>query len=435
MSGQAQDDAQDILNTIRPRKKRWKWLIPLAILVLLVLAFAISGASKKEVKTRYETTPASTGDITLKATSTGNLEPRRQVTLGAEISGQITEVLVEENDKVKVGQILARIDTRRVDNERAQLAAQLQGAYASVNRVKATLDELDVNIKRTEELVKRGASPQSALDQLTAQRARARAELSGARADSLRVKASIDSLDADMQRATITSPIEGVVLSRAIEPGSTVAASFQAPELFILAEDLSQMELHVLINEADISLVTPDQLATFRVDAWPSRSFEATVKSVSLSPSINNNVVSYKTILSVDNSEGLLRPGMTATTEIQTGKREDVLRVPLEALWFEPPKDESGFRIGPQRRNRTEKKGSAVYVLREDKPVKVGLELGRSDDEFIEVLKGDIQAGEPIITGIGRLLAISGPARIGAPAPSTNPKATPNAASAATCIR
>lgn len=400
MSAETQDDAQDILNTIRPKKKRWRWLIPLAIVILLVVGFIVSRGARPEVETRYETSLASKGEITLKATSTGNLEPRRQVTIGAEISGQITEVLVEENDKVEVGQVLARIDTRRVDNERAQLKAQLQGAYANVNRVKATLDELDVNIARTRALVERGASPQSALDQLVAQQARTKAELSGARADSQRVKASIDSLEADMERATITSPIAGVVLSRAIEPGSTVAASFQAPELFILAEDLSEMELHVLINEADISLVQPGQLATFRVDAWPSRVFEATVKSVSLSPSVNNNVVSYKTILSVDNSEGLLRPGMTATTEIQTGKREDVLRVPVEALWFEPPKEESGFRIGPPRRDRTEKKGSSVYVLREKKPVKVGLQLGRSDDEFIEVLEGDISPGDAVITGI-----------------------------------
>jgi HlyD family secretion protein len=395
-----EDEAQDILNTIKPRKKRWRWIVLLIIIIALVAGASLASSTGDDQKTNYITSAVDRGDVILTATSTGNLEPRRQVTIGAEVSGKIIEVLVEENDRVEVGQVLARLDISRVDNERAQLRAQLQGANANVRRVQATIDEIEITLTRTSELVEQGASPQSALDQIKAQNARAKADLSGARADVSRVRSSISALDADLERATITSPIAGVVLSRTIEPGSTVAASFQAPELFVLAEDLAQMELHVLINEADISLVNPEQRATFTVDAWPEKTFEAFVKTVSLSPSFNNNVVSYKTILSVDNAEHLLRPGMTASAVIQTGTREDVLRVPTEALWFEPPKEESGFRIGPKRRERTEKQGSAVHVLRDDKPVKVSLRLGRSDEDFIEVLEGDLKQGEPLITGI-----------------------------------
>lgn len=395
-----EDEAQDILNTIKPKKTRWRWIVLLIIIVALVAGALLASGNGDDQKTNYITSTVDRGDVILTATSTGNLEPRRQVTIGAEVSGKIIEVLVEENDRVEVGQVLARLDISRVDNERAQLRAQLQGANANVRRVQATIDEIEITLKRTNELVEQGASPQSALDQIKAQKARAKADLSGARADVSRVRSSISALDADLERATITSPIAGVVLSRTIEPGSTVAASFQAPELFVLAEDLAQMELHVLINEADISLVKPKQRATFTVDAWPEKTFEAFVKTVSLSPSFNNNVVSYKTTLSVDNAEHLLRPGMTASAVIETGTRKDVLRVPMEALWFEPPKEESGFRLGPKRRGRTEKQGSAVHVLRDDKPVKVSLRLGRSDEDFIEVLEGDLKQGEPLITGI-----------------------------------
>ncbi len=397
---QSEDIAEDILNTIKPKKRRWPWVVVVVFILGIIAFVAVRGGQSNEVKTSYKTAALDRGDITLKATSTGNLEPRRQVTIGAEISGQVTEVFVEENDQVKAGQVLAKIDVSRTKNERAQLVAQLQGARASVKRVKATIEELDISIKRTKSLVQQGASPQSDLDTLDAQLARAKADLSSAYADVNRVQASIEALDADMAKATITSPIDGVVLSRDVEPGTTVAASFQAPELFILAEDLSKMELHVLINEADISLVQTGQKANFLVDAWPTQTFEATVKSVSFSPTETNNVISYKTVLSVDNSEHLLRPGMTATTEIQTGTKENVLRVPLEALWFEPAQEEeSGFRLGPPRRDRSEKKGSSVYVLRNNQPVQIGLKLGRSDESYMEVLDGDIKEGDLVITG------------------------------------
>ena len=395
-------DEQDILATIRP-KKRWGRRLLLALLAAIALLAVIALlVGDKEEPTRYLTEQVDRGDIELSATSTGNLEPRRTVPVGAEVSGKVTEVLVEENEHVTQGQLLARIDLSRVDNERAQLRAQRAGALASVDRVRATQDELDLSVERARTLVERGASPQSALDQLLAQRARSQADLAAARADLSRVRASLAALEADVERATITSPVDGVVLERAVEPGSTVAASFQAPQLFLIAEDLSRMELHVLINEADVSLLEPGQAATFRVDAWPQREFTAVVQSVSLNPTLTNNVVSYKTVLSVDNAERLLRPGMTATTVIQTGRREDVLRAPLQALWFEPPEQTEGFtlQIGPERRDRTEKRGSSMYVLRQGEPKKINVELGRSDASHIEILSGDLKQGDALVLGI-----------------------------------
>lgn len=398
---QALQSPEDIEASLKPRRRRW-WLLLLLLLPLLALPlFLGSRESGQESAPRWKTQPITRGDIELVASASGTLEPSRSVTIGAEISGLVTDVLVEENDRVSAGQLLARIDTTALKNQRAQARAGLAGSRASIKRARAILADAKIKRERAQKLVEREVAAPTTLEEASALVQRAQADVEAAYASAARDRAAIDAIETQLSKAELTSPIDGVVLRRAIEPGSTVAASFQAPELFVLAEDLANMELEVLISEADISLVAPAQAATFSVDAWPQKTFEASVTSVSLSPTHNGNIVAYRTLLKVDNAERLLRPGMTAATTIATGKREQVLRVPNAALWFKPQEQEkSSFQFGKRERKSTEVlKGSAVHVLRDGEPRRIALTLGRSDEEWAELISGDLKQGDEVIVG------------------------------------
>lgn len=262
--------------------------------------------------------------------------------MGVEISGLVSEVLVSENDEVRQGQILARLNTEELDVALQQATAGLALAKASLSEATATLDEAAIDENRTQPLVQRKMLPQAALDKAIATRKRAEGRLAYSRASVQQAEATISQARTRLEKTVITSPINGVVLQRSIEPGATVAASFQTPVLFLLAEDLRQIELHVSMDEADVSMVKAGQSATFTVDAWSNREFEAEVVKVYLYPTVQNNVVTYTTVLTVDNSEHLLQPGMTATATIITGQRKQALRVPNTAFRFTPPATDGG---------------------------------------------------------------------------------------------
>ena len=400
------DKTAEVRDSIRANRTRGrlKWVVIIAIVGGLVAA-AFWWFGGEEEKTRYRTEEANRGDIVMTATATGSLEPKSRVTVGAEISGLIEEVMVEQNDRVQKDQPLARFDTTKLENALAQSEANLAQARASLAQAEASLEEAKFNEQRTERLHKEGSASDQALEQARAQRKRAAAQVQSARASIQQAQASVSLNRTDLSKATIVSPVDGVVLSRAVEPGNTVAASFQSPELFVLAEDLRDMELHIAVDEADVGLVEEGQSATFTVDAWPDRTFDASVQLVALNPTVTNNVVTYKTELDVDNEEGLLRPGMTATATIQTGKREDVLRVPNAALRFVPPKageEKGGIRIGRRRDDKQEPDDDTVYRLVDGEPEKVQIQTGRSDGRHTEVRAGELEAGTPLVTGIER---------------------------------
>ncbi|MDZ7825338.1 MAG: efflux RND transporter periplasmic adaptor subunit [Gammaproteobacteria bacterium] len=345
------------------------------------------------------------GDMVLTATATGNLEPKSEISVGAEISGLVDEVLVDWNDRVEVGTVLARFDTDSLEITLEQAEARLALTRASVAEARATLEEAELDEARAVRLVESRNLPQSELDAARAVRKPAAARVDSAEASVREARQRCPRSAPGSDKAVIRSPIRGVVLQRSVEPGNTVAANFQAPELFILAEELERMELHVALDEADVGLVAAGQPAIFRVDAWPQREFEARVETVHLYPTVASNVVTYTTVLSVDNSEGLLRPGMTATATITTGTREQVLRVPDVALRFVPPVEEEsgGITFGPPGtgRNRGDRPANAVWILGEEGPERIPVRAGFSDGRFTELLGAPLEAGDRVLVGVG----------------------------------
>jgi HlyD family secretion protein len=395
------DDVRRTLQSSRTRG-RLRWILTAVVLIAAAATAAWWFFSDDDEGTSYHTATADRGDIVLSATATGSLEPKRKVTVGAEISGLIEEVMVEQNDRVTQGQPLARIDTTRLENSLAQAEANLAQARAGLQQAKASLEEAELEEERAKALFEKGSTSKQTLQQARAARKRAEAQVESSRASIAQARASVKLQRTDLRKATIYSPVDGVVLARKVEPGNTVAASLQTPELFVLAEDLSDMELHVGIDEADISLVEAGQSGTFTVDAWPDQTFEATVELVALNPTVTNNVVTYTAELDVDNTERRLRPGMTATVTIQTGRRDDVLRVPNTALRFLPPEpdQQGGFRLGPPRDDERQPDSDTVYRLVDGKPQKVHVETGRSDGKHTEIRGGDLKADDTVVTGI-----------------------------------
>jgi len=397
------DMAKEVHATLRSeqtrgRYSRFFWLA-LVLLIILATSWWLWPVEKT---IQWQTQLIERGDMLLTATATGNLQAKSEITVGAEISGLIREVLVAENDRVKQGDVLARFDTVELQVSLQQAEARLALARASVSEAEANLDEARINLQRGRTLQKKGSVSQSELDNLVAAEKRASAKLSYAQASIREAKASVSQARTHLEKAVITSPINGVVLERSIEPGNTVAANFQAPELFLLAEDLSQMELHVSLDEADVGQVKAGQQAEFTVDAWPAKSFKANVEKVYLYPSIENNVVTYTTVLGVNNPDNLLKPGMTATATITTGQREQALLVPNMAFRFTPPSEKKDTSIfgPPGSRNNTEKgNNNTVWVLRDEQPQRLLIATGFSDGRNTEVLSDELKAGDSVITG------------------------------------
>lgn len=396
--------AEQVHAVIRSEHSRSRFSKSISLgIVLLVIIALIWWLWPREQPIQWQLHTLDRGDMVLSATATGNLQAKSEITVGAEISGLIREVLVEENDQVDKGDVLARFNTDELQVSLQQADARLALARASVKEAEASLEEAQLNLQRSKALVKNGSVSQAEFDSLKAAQSRASAKLSYAHASVREAEASVSQANTRLQKAVITSPINGVVLQRNIEPGNTVAASFQAPELFLLAEDLSQMELHVSLDEADVGQVKAGQQASFTVDAWPSQSFSAEVLKVHLYPSIENNVVTYTTVLGVDNSDNLLQPGMTATATITTGRRDQVLRVPNMAFRFTPPAEQQGGGLFSHPASRNNGKGGSnntVWLLRDAQPQRLLIATGFSDGRYTEVLSDELKAGDQIVTGI-----------------------------------
>lgn len=399
--------AEEVRTVLRTEHKRGRLGLMASVAAMLaVLALAAWWLWPREEKIFWQTHVVDRGDMLLTATATGNLEPKREVTVGAEISGLVTEVLVSENDRVRQGEVLARFDTDELEVNLEQTEARLALAEAAVAESEATLKEARLDEQRTEDVFARELTPEADLDRARAALERAEARLLSSEASVREARATVSVARTRLSKAVITSPIDGVVLDRNVEPGNAVAASFQTPQLFLLAEDLREMELHIALDEADVALVQADQPATFTVDAWPNEVFQARVLKVHLYPTVENNVVTYTTVLSADNGEGRLKPGMTATATITTGERHDVLRVPNQTLRFKPPPEESGvsIRLGPPGRSapRDDEGGSTVWQLRDGSPQRVPIRTGHTDGRYTEVLSNELTAGDEILSGFSR---------------------------------
>ena len=363
-----------------------------ALFILLCWLMFFRGTSEPD----YVTDTVTRGDLKVVVTATGTVEPETSITVGSEISGRIEKVLADYNDEVKKGQVLVEIDTTALKNALAKSDATLDESRATLLQYEATRIEAAAKWKRNKNLIRTNAISQLDLDVSLADLKRAEANYLGGQA---RVKANEAQRAADetaLSKAVIRSPIDGIVIERNIEPGQTVAATFETPTLFTLADDLRRMELQVNVDEADVGQVRDGQLATFTVDAYPNRLFQAKIKKLRFASTTTSNVVSYVAMLEIDNSDMALRPGMTATAEIVTDGRKDVLLVPNGATRFTPP----GFAAPVMPATDKGYISKPVWRLKDKKPEAVALELGLTNGQQTEVLKGGLAEGDSVITDI-----------------------------------
>ena len=394
------------------------WLIAVGLLILAVLSYALLGGDSTSKLPQYRTEQAVTGNLVVKVSATGNLKPTNQVDVGSELSGIVESVYVDDNDRVTKGQELAVLDLSKLEDAVARSRANLDAAEAQVQQSLATTAEARATMTRFKEVARlsEGKVPsKTEMDTAEANLKRAEANVASAKAAVTQARAALQSDETNISKAHIRSPIDGVVLARQVEPGQTVAASFTAPVLFTLAEDLTKMELQVDVDEADVGQVKVGQKAIFTVDAWPGRQYSAVITEVGYGSQIKEGVVSYPATLQVDNSDLSLRPGMTATAEITTLVRDNVLLVPNAALRFTPPApavaekktNRSVLRSLFPRPRRTPRQiapppiegGShAIWVLQEGRAEPLQVQVGASDGRMTEVTGGELKAGMAVIT-------------------------------------
>lgn len=401
---------------------RYKWYVAAgAVVLFLALMVFRSGSGEEEVS--FRTAPVTRGDLTVTVTATGTIQPLNQVDVGAEISGLIEAVHVDFNDEVTLGQKLATMDKDQLSARVRQTEAQLISALAKVEEAKASELEARNNLKRSESLHKKGNVSEQTLDNSSAAHARALAVLASVNAQVTVAEANLAADETNLAKTDITAPIDGIVLTRQVEPGQTVAASLQTPVLFTLAEDLSAMKLVVDIDEADIGQVKEGQIGSFSVDAYAGRVFPASITSVRFAPKDDGGVVTYEALLSVDNSDLALRPGMTATATITTATRTGAVMVPYAALRFVPPRpptdeEESaanrrgapglmGMMMPRFNRNRGGRQTplqvgapGRVWIMEDGRPMPIEVEVGLLDGERAQVIADGIEDGLQVIIGV-----------------------------------
>ena len=409
-----------------PRRPAWKRLLPWGLLSVGVLGAAAlwwwSGQSAKS-EPRYQTERVTRGTLQVTVVANGTLAPTRAVSVGSELSGTVARVLVDVNDRVRKGQLLVELDTSRLQDEIARAQAGLASARARVAQTAATLQETRAQAARKEEVwhLSGGKVPSAAeLDAARAAVERAVADAAASQAAVADAQAGLHASQTSLGKASIRAPIDGVILTRSVDPGNAVAASLQAVTLFTIAEDLKRMKLQVNVDEADVGQVREGQTAHFSVSAWPRRSYPARITRVGFGSTTKENVVSYLTDLEVANDDLSLRPGMTATATIAAVERPDVLLVPNAALRFNPsvaaaPAAASGSLLsrlmprmptggGQRRAGPGGGTGSAagqgtprqVWLLREGSAVPTSVRTGLSNGRLTEV-SGALQEGEFVI--------------------------------------
>ncbi len=396
----------------KPRRGRWlKWAA-----LALVFAGAAYGYSfwsaNSVVKVTYTSAPAALADLVVEVSATGTLQPVTKVDVSSEQSGVVRAVNFAENQRVKKGDVLAELDTATLSAQVERAEASLLAAKARVKDAQTTSVEKQQALSRSGKLKARGMA--TVQDNETASAASQRAEnaITSANADVAIAEAELKLQQAALAKATIYAPIDGIILTRSVDTGQTVAASLSAPILFVIAQNLEDMQLEAAIDEADIGSVAKGQTASFTVDAYPDSKFSAVISDIAYASVTTDNVVTYEAKLSVDNKDLLLRPGMTANVEIVTREAKGALTIPNAAFRYQPASSAKAnarpFSITslfmprfPRNERKTAevaKDGSRpVYVLRNGAPEKVSVKTGSTDGEKTEILSG-LQAGDEIVT-------------------------------------
>jgi HlyD family secretion protein len=408
----------------RPWWRRWPvWLALAAVIGAAAGAYAWQRHRVDAAAPRYTTQAVSRGDLTLTVNANGTLQPTRSVNIGSELSGTVRQVNVDVNDRIKKGDVLVVLDTAKLRDQIVRSQAALEAAGGKLAQSGATVGEARAALGRYEEVARlsHGQVPSKAeLDGARATLARAVADDAGARAGIKDARAALSTDQINLSKASIVAPTDGVVLTRAVDPGSTVAASLQAVTLLTVAEDLSRLRLWVYVDEADVGAIRQGQSATFTVSAYQARNYPAVITRVGLGSTITDSVVTYLTYLDVDNADLSLRPGMTATATITATRRQDVLLVPNAALRFSPsaaapaPAAKKGIAASLMPAipggGRTRRSGAAgastanakqVWVLAaggKGAPLAVAVTPGISDGHVTEITGGNLKAAMLVIT-------------------------------------
>lgn len=408
-------EIRDLLSSSKERKlslSKRQMTVLLCVGAVLVIWGLWPSTERRDVE--YQTEEAKIGALVVTISATGNLKPTNQIEVGSELSGIMDSVLVDENELVTKNQPLAKLDTARLVDAVEQSKAVLAEREANVEQIRATVSESKLHLYRLRQLydVTEGKSPsKTEIDAAVANFRRAQANEKIALSAVQQAQANLRSDQTNLTKATLISPINGVVLKRSVEPGQTVAASFQAPVLFTIAEDLKKMELHVDVDEADVGQVLTGQDAAFTVDAWPDREYQAKIKRISFAAEVKDNVVTYPAVLDVENTDLTLRPGMTGTALITTLKLDQQLLVPNAAFRVdlsphiekEEPKGVFGFLFPrpkqPSPKVRTQQKTgvSQLWILRNGQPIEVSVEIIATNQKYSAIRTSEINPETRVI--------------------------------------
>jgi len=426
-------DISEVLGLERlPRFRRKAVTLVLILLVIFGgVLWKFRSAGEANAPTRFKTESVRMGRLKVTVSATGTLEPVNKVDVGTEVSGIIREVFVDFNDSVKAGQLLARLDASKLEAQKLQSQASLEVAKAEY--VKAQTDVADAKgtlerLKTVYRLSNGKIPAKQDIDTADAKYQVTLAQVEVARANINKAEAVLEANVSELAKASIYSPITGIVLNRSVEAGQTVAASLQAPVLFTLAEDLARMVLYVSIDEADVGQIKEAQLAEFIVDAYPDKTFPAQITQVRFAPQTENGVVTYQCLLKVDNSDLLLRPGMTATADILVQDEQEAILVPSTALRFTPSQLQASAR--DRRRAETRSNGQSgilaklfprpshgnrgsrsngvavkpnaekVWIVQNGTPFPVPVQTGGSDGISTRIVSGELKPGMQVIVGM-----------------------------------
>jgi HlyD family secretion protein len=362
-----------------------------AILVLAAGAFFIFHKGNNTPK--YRTDKVSRGDIKQTVTATGTLSAVVSVLVGTQVSGTIQKLFVDFNSIVKKGQILAQIDPSLFEAQVAQARANLEAARANVEKAATAVADSKRTYERNKTLLARNLIAQSDLDTSQTSYDSNVAQLSAARAQVEQLKAALNTAEINLRYTRIVSPVNGMVISRNVDVGQTVAASFQTPTLFTIAQDLTQMQIDTSVDEADIGKIRVDQPVEFTVDAYPEMTFKGKVSEVRNAPTTVQNVVTYDVVVKVHNPDLKLKPGMTANVSITTATKNGILRIPNAALRIRLP--EKGAPAGQKAAGAGP--GPVVWILAAKKPERVRIATGISDGSFTEIASGDLKEDQEVI--------------------------------------
>ncbi|MDD3436396.1 MAG: efflux RND transporter periplasmic adaptor subunit [Candidatus Gastranaerophilales bacterium] len=364
-------------------------LIIITAIIIVSIILIVSAAFKFETKPKYELSKIEKRTIIETVEASGTVNPVQTVSIGSQVSGMIKDIYVDFNSRVKKGQLLAQIDPSlfqaQVDKARGDLGA----ARANSQKVKSMLIYDEANYKRYKELYKKRYVSKSDLDLAYATYQSDLAQLASTNALISQANATLQNNLTNLRYTRIISPVDGVVVSRDVDVGQTVAASFQTPTLFSVAQDLTKMQIEVSVSEADIGKVKEGQEAEYTLDGYPNETFKGKVSQVRLASTTVSNVVTYTVVVSVSNENDILKPGMTANVSIITDKKENALCVDNSAMRFTPKEITGGKKFDKQ----------GIWVLRKNKPVRINIKTGVADSDFTEIISEELKQDEEVIIG------------------------------------